>query len=139
MRILLIEDNEAIAEIVRRSLALFSLPTDNFILEYASDGITGLQLARTNTFDGYLIDLDLPDINGLQIGLALGHLMARDRISPGWLAAVTAQSDAATKQRVHDFGFNAFLAKPFSTSALNLLLRHFDSAAIDKAVKGIDQ
>jgi DNA-binding response OmpR family regulator len=130
VRILLIEDNEAIAEIVRRSLALFSLPTDNFILEYASDGITGLQLARTNPFDGYLIDLDLPDINGLQVGLALGHLMQRDRIPRGWLAAVTAQSDATTKQRVRDLGFNAFLAKPFSPSALNALLRHFDTSSL---------
>jgi len=137
MRILLIEDNDAIAEIVRRSLALFSLPTDKFTLEYASDGITGLQVARTNTFDGYLIDLDLPDINGLQVGLALGHLMQRDRIPRGWLAAVTAQSDAMTKQRARDLGFNAFLAKPFSPSALSLLLRRFDSSATDKAEIGI--
>ena len=57
MRILLIEDNESIAEIVRRSLALFSLPDDEFTLDYAPDGIVGLQLARTNAFDGYLIDL----------------------------------------------------------------------------------
>ena len=125
MHILLIEDNDEIVEIVRRSLALFCLPSDNFTLDYAVDGITGLQMARANTFDSYLIDLDLPDINGLQVGLALGHLMRRNCIPHGWLAAVTAQSDATTKQRARDLGFNAFLAKPFSPSALNALLHHF--------------
>ena len=135
MRILLIEDNEAIAEIVRRSLSLFSLPSDNFTLDYAANGVTGLQMARAKAFDGYLIDLDLPDINGLQVGLALGHLMRRDRIPRGWLAAVTAQSDATTKQRVRDLGFNAFLAKPFSPAALNALLRHFKAQPIAMVVE----
>ena len=115
---------------MRRSLALFSLPSDSFMLDYAADGITGLQMARIHRFDGYLIDLDLPDINGLQVGLALGHLMRRNRIPCGWLAAVTAQSDATTKQRVRDLGFNAFLAKPFSPAALNALLRHFKAQPI---------
>ena len=125
MRILLIEDNESIADVMRRSLLVFNSPADRVELDCAANGRTGLQLARSSTFDGYLVDLDLPDIHGLQVGLALGHLMRRQRIPNGWIAAVTAQSDAITRQRAQDLGFNAFLTKPFGISALNALLHHF--------------
>ena len=126
MRILLIEDHEDIADIVKRSLAAFRRPDHEFAFDWATSGMEGLRLARTKTFDCYLIDLDLPDIHGLQIGLALRHLMRRGRIGTAWIAAVTAQSDARTKQRTRELGFNAFLCKPFGPSDLDALLRRFE-------------
>lgn len=130
MRILLIEDNESIADTLQRSLAI-SVPTDqDLTLDYSSSGLDGLQRARANGYDGYLIDLDLPDIPGLQVGLALRHLMQRTRIKSGWIAAVTAQSDARTKQRARELGFNAFLCKPFNASDLSALLYHLREAAV---------
>ncbi|MHB8626505.1 MAG: response regulator [Aggregatilineales bacterium] len=135
MRILLIEDNDSIAEIVRRSLATFSMPDHDYALDCATCGVEGLRLARAKAFDGYLIDLDLPDIHGLQIGLALRHLMRHGRVPPAWIAAVTAQSDATMIQRTRELGFNAFLGKPFSPFDLQTLLRHFEETAVDGSPK----
>ncbi|MHB8626817.1 MAG: response regulator [Aggregatilineales bacterium] len=130
MHILLIEDNDSIAEIVRRSLATFSDPDHDYVLDCAVCGVEGLRFARAKAFDGYLIDLDLPDIHGLQVGLALRHLMRRGRVTSAWMAAVTAQSDATTIQHARELGFNAFLGKPFSPSDLQTLLRHFEALVV---------
>jgi len=130
MRILLIEDNASIAELVQRSLAISESNSQDFALDYSSCGLDGLRLAWANGYDGYLIDLDLPDIPGLQVGLALRRLMHRSRIKSGWIAAVTAHSDATSKQRARELGFNAFLCKPFNVSDLNALLQHLQEAVV---------
>ncbi len=58
-KILIIEDDEAIASIERDYLEI-----DNFEVEIASNGIDGLKRGESGEFDLILLDLMLPGIDG---------------------------------------------------------------------------
>lgn len=61
-RILLIEDEEYIRDLYKRQLELSGFVTDAF-----GNGKDGLSAAEKNTYDLILLDIMLPDVNGLQI------------------------------------------------------------------------
>ena len=61
-KILIVEDDEAIAAIERDYLEL-----DNFEVEIALDGIVGLNRGLSGDFDLILLDLMLPGIDGFSI------------------------------------------------------------------------
>jgi CheY-like chemotaxis protein len=122
MRILLVEDHRPNAELIQRCLAEIGHG-----VVHATCALDGLKLARLTCSDLYLIDLDLPDLSGLQLGLALGRLMQHDVIYPAPIAAVTAQFDIATQSQAQQFGFRGFLGKPFGQAELIAFVKHFDS------------
>src|SRR5437762_3309559 len=62
MKILIIEDDQLIANIYRNKFAL-----DGFQAETACDGDIGLEMARTFRPDAILLDLVLPKVNGLEV------------------------------------------------------------------------
>ena len=61
-RILLIEDNRDIAEMVYAYLE-----RRGFEMDFAGDGITGLHLAVSNDYDAIILDLMLPGMDGLKV------------------------------------------------------------------------
>ena len=61
-RILIIEDDEAILKFLRRGLAY-----EGYQVDTATDGQTGLGLARDNPPDLVVLDLMLPGIDGLEV------------------------------------------------------------------------
>ena len=73
-RILYIEDEPEIAELVRRWLE----EDDEHRLLQAGDAETGLALARSECPDLILLDLGLPDLNGLEVIKRIRH--ARSKI-----------------------------------------------------------
>src|SRR5258708_31583730 len=75
-------------------------------------GVEGLNAARREPFDLILIDFDLPDIHGLQVGLSLATLMQKQRLKTVPLVALTAQSDVASQTIAERLGFNGFVGKP---------------------------
>jgi DNA-binding response OmpR family regulator len=60
--ILLIEDNRGISEMVGEFLE-----RRGYSLDYAIDGVTGLHLAVSNSYDVIVLDLMLPGIDGLEL------------------------------------------------------------------------
>lgn len=62
MRILIIEDEPSVAAFIKRGLE-----EQSFIADVAYDGQTGKQLALQNDYDVILLDIILPQINGLQV------------------------------------------------------------------------
>ena len=66
MRILLIEDDEVIAERVR-----FGLEKAHFAVDVAQDGETGLQMAREGPYSLLILDLMLPRRDGWSVCEAL--------------------------------------------------------------------
>lgn len=61
-RILIVEDDKAIAEIERDYLEI-----DQFEVEIASSGTVGLQMARQEWFDLILLDIMLPEMDGFSL------------------------------------------------------------------------
>ncbi len=61
-KILLVEDDESIRDLYKRQLALAG-----FSVETASTGQEGLALAQKNKYDLLILDIMLPDVNGVEI------------------------------------------------------------------------
>ncbi len=115
MKILLIEDNQANADLYQSSLQR-CLKAE---VMHVFTGIDGVQVARKhNDFDAILVDFDLPDLHGTQVGLALYHLMQRGKVRSATLIALTAQTDKATRDQAERLGFDAFLCKPVTETDL---------------------
>jgi len=106
-KILIIEDDRAIAEIERDYLEI-----DGFAVEIAGDGVTGLQQALTGGFDLILLDLMLPGIDGFSICKNL-----RGKIDVPILM-VTAKQDDIDKIRGLGLGADDYVEKPFSPGVL---------------------
>ena len=108
MRLLLVEDNMQSAGLLVR---LFESTGHDVV--HKTHGLAGLRAAREENFDAILLDFDLPDIDGSQVGLLLRPAMKHIPI-----IALTAQDDTVTRNKAKAFGFSAFIAKPWSIAEL---------------------
>ena len=66
MKVLLIEDNRDIADMVR-----LCLESENIVCEATGDGKVGLQSIKKDKFDAILLDLAIPEFSGLDTFRAL--------------------------------------------------------------------
>jgi two-component system copper resistance phosphate regulon response regulator CusR len=108
MKILLVEDEEGIANLVRRGLE-----KANYSVDRAADGTTGLQMAQERTYSLIILDLMLPGIDGLRICEAL-----RRQQSQVPILMLTARD--TIEDRVHglEVGADDYLPKPFDFAEL---------------------
>lgn len=117
MRILIIEDDEAVAAFVRQGLKEAS-----YAVDWAPDGVKGLHLATTETYDAIVLDLMLPGIDGLSL---LRNLRTRKIHTP--LICLTARDAVNDRVEGLNAGADDYLPKPFSFTELhariNALLR----------------
>jgi len=120
MNILLIEDNDANARTYMQMLTQAGFPS----VDVCATGLEGLQAAQRQAYAAVFIDLDLPDVDGLHVGLALAHaIRVRDRQTCA-LIALTARADAATLEEAQGLGFDAFIRKPCTRADLETALEH---------------
>jgi two-component system cell cycle response regulator DivK len=103
-RILVIEDNEKNMKLVRDVLQASGYRT----LE-ATTGGQGVELAVEHRPDLVLMDIQLPDINGVE---ALGRLRANERTASLPVLALTAQAMEGDRERFLAAGFDGYLSKP---------------------------
>lgn len=106
-RILIIEDDTAIAEIERDFLEI-----EGFAAVIAADGSEGLRLALSGHFDLILLDLMLPGMNGYDIC----RTIREKKDIP--ILMVTAKIELADKVRGLGLGADDYIAKPFSPTEL---------------------
>lgn len=121
MKILLIEDDRKNAKTLARLLRDLGVSQ----VTIAITGLDGLEAVRQGQFDICIVDINLPDMDGRDIGLALCTLMARHHIPPTWLIALTAQTDKETLADVARHGFHVFIGKPCGESEFRLVLDRF--------------
>ncbi|KAG1448072.1 hypothetical protein G6F57_016932 [Rhizopus arrhizus] len=72
MKILVVEDERKLAEYLKRALS-----EHNYVVDVASDGVSGLHLARETQYDLILLDVMLPGIDGFSV---LNELRKSDRV-----------------------------------------------------------
>ncbi|MFT5760273.1 MAG: DNA-binding response OmpR family regulator [Alteromonadaceae bacterium] len=104
IRVLLIEDNYAIAEQLCDFLA-----RHQFEVDYANDGKTGFTLFQNNAYDVIILDLMLPDINGIDLCEKMKN--TSDIVIP--ILMLTARDSIADKGLGFDAGADDYLTKPF--------------------------
>lgn len=110
-RILLVEDNADLAYGLRNNLEY-----EGYEVDVAPDGKTGLELARTRGHDLIVLDLTLPEVDGLQV---LRSLRKDDDTTP--VLILTARGEESEKVVGLRSGADDYVTKPFGV--LELLAR----------------
>jgi DNA-binding response OmpR family regulator len=108
VRILVVEDEAAIADFVVRALT-----ADGYAVEHLSDGIGGEEAAISGAFDLVILDIALPGRDGLEV---LGSVRAINPSLP--VIMLTARSQLADKVAGLDAGATDYVTKPFSVEEL---------------------
>jgi len=109
-RILLVEDEPVIRELVRSMLS-----DDKVEVECAANGTEGLKLAKSQRFDLILLDVVLPLLDGISLCRMLKSDPSTSAVPLHMLTAKAKKSDieAATKA-----GANGYIQKPFRGAEL---------------------
>ncbi|HOZ53309.1 MAG TPA: response regulator transcription factor [bacterium] len=103
MKILIIEDDKEIVELLKESLK-----RELFVVDYAHNGKDGLFLYRTNHYDLLIIDYNLPEKNGVEI---IKEIRMEDRNIK--TIALTVDSTQETKEAFFNLGVDDYITKPF--------------------------
>jgi len=104
MRILVIEDERRLANVIKKGLV-----EDGFAVDLAYDGEDGQFMAEEEPFDLIVLDLMLPKIDGLTI---CRNLRKKNLKTP--ILILTAKTTVEDKVRGLDSGADDYLTKPFS-------------------------
>ncbi len=112
--ILLVEDNRGISEMVGEFLE-----RRGYGLDYASDGVTGLHLAVSNSYDVIILDLMLPGMDGLE----LCRKLRADAKKSTPVLMLTARDTLDDKLTGLDAGADDYLVKPFEIRELEARVR----------------
>jgi len=104
MRVLIVEDERAMAELLKRGLE-----EENHRAALAFDGVEGLELARTYEFDAIVLDLMLPRVDGFEVARRLRHAGNETPI-----LILTARDAVPDIVKGLDLGADDYLTKPFS-------------------------
>jgi DNA-binding response OmpR family regulator len=113
-RVLLIEDNRDIAEMVYDYLE-----SRGFEMDFAGDGVTGLQLAVTNDYDVIVLDLMLPGMDGIKLCEKLRGDAQKD--TP--VLMLTARDTLEDKLAGLEIGADDYMVKPFDVRELEARVR----------------
>jgi two-component system OmpR family response regulator len=113
MRVLVVEDEVALADTIDRGLE-----AEGFTVEVTHDGADGLWRAREHPYSAIVLDLLLPGMNGFQVCRTL-------RAEGVWtpILVLTAKTGEWDEAEALDTGADDFLSKPFSFVVLVARLR----------------
>ena len=113
MRILLVEDDLPLASALQQSLQ-----TQGFVVNHVNQGHLALNALSTPDQDMLILDLGLPDMDGLEVLKQL-----RDRNSKLPVIILTARDSIESKVQGLDYGADDYLSKPFEIQELMARLR----------------
>lgn len=108
MRVLVVEDDAKIASFVVRGLKQAGYAAD-----HAQDGETGLALAESTEYDAMIVDVMLPQLDGISL---VKRLRAARRATP--VLFLSAKSSVDDRIRGLQAGGDDYLTKPFAFSEL---------------------
>jgi len=113
VKILLVEDDELVAEVLSKALT-----TQHYLVDLATDGQAGVELAEAFEYDLILLDLLLPKLDGISF--------CKQRRQAGDLTPIlllTAQDTSTNKVAGLDAGADDYMVKPFDLHELLARIR----------------
>jgi len=107
-KVLVVEDNEL-------NLKLFCdlLRAHDYVAEPVRDGREAVQRAREFAPDLVIMDIQLPNVNGLEL---IEMLKADEQLKPIPIMAVTAYAGKGDEERIRAAGAEAYVSKPISVT-----------------------
>ncbi len=112
---LIVDDSSAVRAFVRASLE----STDFARVEEAATGFEALRILATRAFDVVIVDVNMPDINGLEL---LSFMKKSPRQQRARKILISTQAGGPDSQRGIELGADAFLQKPFEVEELRELI-----------------
>ena len=113
---LIVDDSSAVRAFVRASLEDAGFAR----VQEAETGFEALRLLASNTFDVVIVDVNMPDINGLEL---LAFMKKSPRQQAARRILISTQVDGPDSKRGLQLGADAFLQKPFEVEQLRSLVR----------------
>jgi hypothetical protein len=125
-KILLVDDNK-----INRDVAREILKKSGCEVTEASNGATSLELAKENTFDLIIMDIQMPDMDGIE---AMKYMREQNKELPP-IVAMTAYAMKEDEHRFLKKGFDGYIAKPIRAASMIKKLNKWLLSG-DKAEKG---
>ena len=113
MKILIIEDEPSLRELIQRSLE-----KERYVVEAAADFQSGLRKIEDYDYDCVLLDIMLPDGNGLNLLEQLKKMRKRENV-----IIISAKDSLDDKVLGLELGADDYLPKPFHLAELNARIK----------------
>jgi two-component system cell cycle response regulator DivK len=115
--VLVVEDNDL-------NMKLFHdlLETQGYHILQTKDGMEALKMARDHHPDLILMDIQLPEVSGLEV---TKWIKEDDNLKAIPVVAVTAFAMKGDEEKIREGGCEAYIAKPISVSNFLETVRHF--------------
>ena len=116
-RILVVEDNPTNLDLITYVLRAFG-----YDVSCATDGLSGLQAAKTGGYDLVLVDILMPGMDGYEFA----RRFKTDASSPQTpLVAVTALAMTGDKEKILASGFDGYIPKPIEPQKFGAQIESF--------------
>lgn len=113
MRVLIVEDEYALADVLKATLE-----HENYTVDISGDGEDGLEQGLTGIYDIIILDVMLPKMNGFKVL----EQLRKEKIT-SHVVMLTAKSELDDKVKGLDCGADDYMTKPFQTRELLARLR----------------
>jgi two-component system chemotaxis response regulator CheY len=120
-RVLIIDDSSATRAYIRAAL---EAEAEMEVTE-ATSGFDALRILPRSRFDLLLVDINMPNINGLEL-ISFIRRSETHRETP--LMIISTEASERDRARAMQLGANAYLAKPFTADALLAAVRELQAA-----------
>jgi CheY-like chemotaxis protein len=118
-QVLILDDNAD-----NRQLLYFALMAGDYEIHQAEQGSDAIKLMENTSFDMALLDIELPDADGLELGITL-----RQRYPEVVLIMLSANDNAEFMKKARQIGASAYVVKPFNLPKVLELLAEFEKQA----------
>lgn len=132
LRVLVVDDDE-----MNRRMMRLILSRENHHVELAGDGFEACEVARTNRFDIILMDLQMPEMDGVETSRRIRALETGSKNS--YIVALTASFLPEKGSELFEAGIDNYIAKPFDVEHLRQMLKHGLGHRPDNSVYALEQ
>jgi len=114
LRILLAEDN-----LINQKVAVVTLTKLGHQIDVAGNGHIAVDLYRKNKYDLILMDIFMPEQDGLEATKEIRMIESNDpQLKPIHICAITANADKEDEEKCFQAGVNSYITKPFKVDEL---------------------
>ncbi|NPA11904.1 MAG: response regulator transcription factor [Epsilonproteobacteria bacterium] len=113
MKVLVVEDDLQLAKILSRILS-----QKGFDVEIAKDGKEAIERIENNDYHIYLIDINIPYVNGLELVKYIKELN-----KTGYILMITASVEEYNFKKAYEYGCDDYIKKPFHSTELEMRIK----------------
>lgn len=117
-KILLVED-----EPINQLLVGSMIKSSGYSFDLAENGLNAFRLATNNIYQLILMDIELPDINGMEVTRKIRRKNKAQKQVP--IVALTSCANKKVKDKCFASGMNGFASKPISRERLCFLIGEY--------------